>query len=382
MTELRSLRARFPLLEERLYCATPGLGPVLRETFDDLEAYRRTFTRRSRALDEWVERHEALHGLVERLLGAPPGSVFLTDTATAAQAALAAAVTPSPERRRIVTSAADFHSSRYLWAAQARRGFEITELDARAHADEAPLLESIDARTAIVALSLVSPRSGALLPARAIAARCREVGAVLVLDAYQAVGIVPIDVEALGADVVIGGTHKWLHGGGTGLAFGYVSPPLAARLEPAYPGWIGHASLRAFSDRFEPHDGARRLAQGTPAMEPVYTARAGLELALEVGVSAFRARSLALTGHLLAGLAERGIPVRTPSADARRGGMVCVEAAGGEAADGEGVVAALEAEGIDVDTRPGAGVRIGPHPTQTEADMDTLVDALARAVRA
>ena len=88
MKNLRSLRARFPLLEERLYCATPGLGPVLRETFDDLEAYRRTFTRRSRALDEWVERHEALHGLVERLLGAPPGSVFLTDTATAAQAAL------------------------------------------------------------------------------------------------------------------------------------------------------------------------------------------------------------------------------------------------------------------------------------------------------
>ena len=112
-------------------------------------------------------------------------------------------------------------------------------------------------------------------------------------------------------------------------------------------------------------------------MEPVYTARAGLELALEVGVPAFRARSLALTGHLLAGLTERGISVRTPSADAGRGGMVCVEAA-----DGEAVVAALEAEGIDVDTRPGAGVRIGPHPTQTEADMDTLVDALARAVRA
>ncbi|MEC7520762.1 MAG: aminotransferase class V-fold PLP-dependent enzyme [Myxococcota bacterium] len=374
MIDLTSLRARFPLLEERLYCATPGLGPVLRETYEDLEAYRRTFARRSRALEEWVERYEALHGLVERLLEAPPGSVFLTDTATSAQAALAAAVTPRGARTRIVTGAADFKSSRYLWSAQERRGFDVIALDA--HGDAAPLLEAIDERVAIVALSLVSPRTGALLPAEAIAARCREAGATLVLDAYQAVGVVPVDVGALGADVVVGGTHKWLHGGGTGLAFGYVAPALSARLEPVYPGWLGHASLHAFADRFEPRAGARRLAQGTPAMEPVYTARAGLELALEVGVAALRARSLALTARLHEGLSARGIAVRTPAAPERRGGMVCVDLVDG----GEAVVAALAAEGIDVDTRAGAGVRVGPHPTQTEDDMDRVVDALARAV--
>ncbi len=372
---IEGLRARIPLLDERVYCASQCLGPCLRETFEALDAYRETFHRRSRALDAWIERHDAVHGSLERLLGAPEDSVFVTGTATAAQAAIASCLDPTPGADRIVIGAGDFHSSRYLWRAQAARGFEVTEVASNgpAHAAAETFLDAIDARTALVAVSLVSPRSGALLPVAAIAERCREVSAILLLDAYQAVGIVPIDVATLGAQVVIGGTHKWLHGGGTGLSFGYVEPALAERLEPRYPGWIGNASLLASGDRFVPRAGARRLEQGTPAVEAIYTAGPGIDLALELGVDALRARSLALTGRLIAAMRERGWEVRTPEAPARRGGMVCVDVPAPDDA-----VTALEAEGVDVDARPGAGVRVGPHPAQTEAEMDRVIAALER----
>ncbi|MFK7990088.1 MAG: aminotransferase class V-fold PLP-dependent enzyme [Sandaracinaceae bacterium] len=374
-SSVEALRERIPLLSERVYCASQCLGPVLHETFDALDAYRRTLTKRSRALDAWIERHEALHGSLERLLNAPQDSVFIAGTATGVHGAVAASLSPKGASRRIVISSGDFHSTRYLWRAQERRGFAIDEVDSNgpAHGVEQTFLDAIDERTAIVALSLVSPRSGALLPVEAIAARCREVSALLVLDAYQAVGIVPVDVRSLGADVVVGGTHKWLHGAGTGVAFGYVEPELAETLRPAYPGWIGHASMLDFGDRFIPHRGARRFEQGTPAMEAVYTSGPGVDAVLEVGVEALRQQSLRLTEHLATCVRARGWDLRTPE---RRGGMLCV----GLEAPNE-VVEALAADGIDVDARPGAGVRIGPHPCQTIEEMDRILCALDRVMR-
>jgi len=369
------LRERVPLLGERVYCATQCLGPCLRETFEALDAYRRTLTRRARDLDAWIERYEATHQALERLLGAPPGSVFLAATATAAQAAIASSLHPRAAADRVVIGAADFHSSRYLWRAQRARGFEVVEVEAEAHAATSRFVDAIDERTAVVALSLVSPRSGALLGAERVAARCREVGAVFVLDAYQAVGVVPVDVGRIGAHVVVGGTHKWLHGAGTGLAFAYVEPALAARLTPAYPGWLAAEELLGDGDRFVPREGARRFAQGTPPVEALYTAAPGIALALEVGVASLRAQSELLTARLVDGAVERGWSLSTPRDPARRGGMVCLALD-----DAERVVAALERDGVDVDSRPGAGVRIGPHPFQTEAEMDRVLEALDRAM--
>ncbi len=200
----------------------------------------------------------------------------------------------------------------------------------------------------------------------------------MVVDAYQALGVVPIDVRTLDADVLVGGTHKWLCGGGTGLAFLYVRPTLAESLTPAFPGWIGHREMLGFAERYAPAPGARRLQQGTPALEPVYTARAGLRFVLDVGVDAIRARNLVLTDRLLDRAAHHGLLVTTPRPVSQRGGMICFSV---DPAIAEAVVNRLEAAGIDVDQRPGAGVRIAPHACNTEEECDRAVDALAIAVR-
>jgi kynureninase len=377
--DFQALRARFPLLEERLYFASQCLGPNPRAMYDDLDAYRRSLPLRKRALVGYVERMLELTAMVEELLHAPPGSVALRDSATAAQAAIAASLSPSGERRRVVISNQDFHSTRYLWKAQALRGFVVDELVPAdgAEVSSAQYLEAIDARTAVVEAALVSSRSGALLDAPALIRASREAGALTLIDAYQAVGVIPIDVQTMDVDVLVGGTHKWLGGGGMGLAFMYVRPSLAERLVPAYPGWIGHEALGSYAEDYVPAPGARRFQQGTPSMEPIYTARAGLQVALEVGVEAIRARSLELTARLLSRAEERGVPVRTPRRAEARGGMICVDVPGGEA-----IVDELEARGIDVDHRPGAGIRIAPHFCHREDECDRVIDALAEAIAA
>jgi kynureninase len=264
-----------------------------------------------------------------------------------------------------------------LWSSQINRGFAIGEInndDGWISAEE--LCSKIDERVAIVALPLVSPQNGALLPLSEVAAHARRMGAITVVDAYQAVGVVPVDVQALGADVVVGGTHKWMCGGGMGLAFMYVRPALAERLQPMYPGWIGHGDLQASTARFEPAEGARRYQQGSPAMEPIYTARAGIRYLLKVGLESIRTRSLELTTRILEAAQDAKISVLTPASAYCRGGMVCFDIP-----DPNRVVTTLATEGIDVDFRPGAGLRAGPFPCLDNQECDDLVNRLVSLTR-
>lgn len=374
----RSERRKFPIFETRNYCAAQCLGPCLEETYADLAAYVRSIGLRSRALPEWADRWRELHALTEDVLDAPRGTVFLADSATAAHAAFAAALQPEGKRSRIVISNSDFHSTRYLWTAQAKRGFDVVEVASKgvAHGDAATYLDAIDERTRVVALSLVSPRSGALLDAMAIVARAREVGALTILDAYQGMGIVPVAVREIGADAIVGGYHKWLSGAGMGLAFAYVSPDLTERLVPVYPGWLGSRDFLGFSEVYEPSPTATRFSQGTPAMEPVYSARAGLRWVLDVGIENLRARSLELTERVVRGAKAAGLALNTPSEPERRGGMVCLDIA-----DATGIAAKLAEHAIDVDARPGAGLRIGPHPCAREEEIDRVIAVIAEASR-
>ncbi len=373
-TDFAALRARFPLLEERAYFAAQCFGPTPAAMLDDLHEYERTLLLRKRAIPLWNDRMNALYLQIEALLNAPPGSVALCASATAAQAAIAATIEPRPGKARILLSSIDFHSTRYLWTAQARRGFQVEELSPE-DGSEIPAeryVAAIDERTAVVEGALVSPRTGALLDVRPVIRAAHDAKALVVVDAYQAVGVVPIDVQALGADVVVGGTHKWLGGGGMGLSFMYVRPSLAASLEPVYPGWIGHASLMSFGDTFVPAAGARRFQQGAPSLEPIYTARAGLDFVLEVGVGPIRARSLELTARLFDRAEARGLRVRTPRRPEARGGMICLDVP-----NASEVVDALEERGVDVDYRQGAGIRVGPHCCHREEECDRVIDAIA-----
>jgi len=372
--DFTKLRKQFPLLEERNYLATHTLGPLPQEAVVDIEAYTRSLYLGRRALPIWLEQYEKMFSPIEKLLNAPIGSVAITASATAAQSAIAATIQPNTKRNRIIITDLDFSSCRYMWKSQIQRGFDIIEIKS-ADGIQIPavdIITQIDDRVAIVAVSLISYLSSARLDIQPIIDAAHAAGAIVVLDAYQAVGLMPIDVISLNADVVVGGTNKWLCGG-IGLAFAYVRPSLAEQLDPVYPGWFAHLQPTAFAQTFTPATGARRFQQGTPSIEPIYTSLAGLKFALDVGVEQIHQRNIKLTTYLMNCADAYDIPVNTPRSHHRRGGTVCL---GIDRA--ETVVQELAELGIDVDTRSSLGIRVSPHPCTTEQDCQQLIEAVAK----
>jgi kynureninase len=373
-----AVRARYTTLDERTYFTTHCFGPLLHETLADLDEYRRSLPQRHHVIEPYYDRIVELRGLIARLIGAEPDDVALGPSATTCQGNLAAALAPSRNRDVILTTSLDFTSARYLWHAQARRGYRVVEVPARnglaMPIDE--LIAAMTERVAIVAVPMVAYTNGAMLDVARLVDAAHAAGAIVVLDAYQAIGIVPIDVRALGVDVLVAGAHKWLSSASMGIAFMYVAPALAARIEPAFPGWFGHVDPLAFAPRFEPAPGGRKFEQGTPAGEAVFSARAGVRLALELGVPAMRERSLELADHLIARADALGIPLATPRARAERAGLVALAVP-----DPKQIASLLDAQGVDVDTRPGTGIRLSCHPGNTIADVDRAMDVLAPLVR-
>jgi selenocysteine lyase/cysteine desulfurase len=220
--------------------------------------------------------------------------------------------------------------------------------------------------------SRVSYLDGAVLDVDALAAGCRDAGALLVLDDYHGSGVVPVDVHANGCDALVGGPLKYLLGG-PGVAFLYVRADRTVGLRPTVTGWFAQADFFAFDgSAIAWPDTAQRFAMGTPAPASIFAAAAGLEIVLEVGVERIRARVLELTDHLVARAAEAGLVVRTPVPHAERGGMVAIEVP-----DSKAVLTALLAEGVVVDERHGA-LRVAPHFFSTEEDVDALFAALRR----
>jgi len=194
-----------------------------------------------------------------------------------------------------------------------------------------------------------------------------------VLDTYQSAGAMPLEYERWGISFGVGGSVKWLCGG-PGAGYLYVRPDLRDRLEPRLTGWQAHARPFAFEtgaiDYAE--SSMLRYAHGTPAVPALVSAAASYRVIREIGADLIRARSLFLTQYLIDKAQERGLTVSSETRPERRGGSVVIKVD-----DESGMEERLAAQRIIVDSRPGVGVRAGPHVFNTLEDLDTLIDALA-----
>ena len=195
-------------------------------------------------------------------------------------------------------------------------------------------------------------------------------GAVMIVDGYQSVGTIPVDVRALGIDVYIGGCLKWLCGG-PGAAFLWVEPTLRRRLEPKLTGWLSHQQPFSFETTLARRDDAWRFLQGTPSIPALYAARPGLEIVNTIGIEAIRKKSLRQTGRLLE-LADRlGYRCTTPRQETRRGGTVAIDVD-----HGYEISKSLKALDILCDYRPGAGIRLSPHFYTRDDELDAAITAI------
>lgn len=356
-------RPRFPILSTCTYLVTHSLGAMPGTVRDKLAAYADQWAERGvRAWAEgWWESPVKVGELLGRILNAPSGTVAMHPNVSTIQSIVASALDFSGERNRVVYTDQNFPTNMYVWEGFRELGAEITCVaspDGIGVPTEA-LLEAIDERTLVVPISHVLFKSSYQQDAAAICARAREVGALVLLDSYQATGTVPIDVQALGVDMLCGGSVKWLCGG-PGAGYLYVRQGLLETLEPRITGWAAHAAPFAFEQGAQRYaSGAARLLNGSPAVPALMAASAGYEIVLEVGVEAIRRHSVRLTEGLRADLLERGFTLPGPADPARRGGSLTVRLREDE--HGPAFVAALERRGILVDHRPDAGLRVSPH---------------------
>jgi selenocysteine lyase/cysteine desulfurase len=398
--DLLRYRDEFPLLDASVYLNTCSLGARSERSRRRLDAFLADWDELgARAwYKRWLGELDGLREDFGALIGTPAAEVTLASSVSAALAVVASALDPihrgkratlehlaaagvaagSGPRPRVVTTALDFPTIGHQWLARAPLGVELVVVPS-ADGLTVPLQAfetAIDDRTALVATGHVYFTTGARNELRPLAELCHERGALLLIDAYQATGIVPTDVAADGVDVYVSGTLKWLFGG-PGTAFGWVRPSLRDALRPTTTGWFSSARQFAFDvDELDLAADGRRYELGTPSIPSAAIARGGLELVREIGVEQVGERTLDL-GDLLIRLAtDAALDVRAVRAAAGRGGIVPIAVA-----DPKPVVDALAGEGIIVDFRPGV-VRCSPAFYNTEDEVRLLVDRLSAHVPA
>ena len=371
---LARYRSEFPIFRDRVYLNTCSLGALgeraRRKVAEFLDLWQ------SRGASAWYDVWWAgltdLRARYARLVGAAPAEIALAPSISVAVSAVAESLDYA-RRPRVVVTSLDFPTIAYQWLAKRARGVELVVVESpdQVSVPVEAIARAVDERTALVATSHVYFTSGAIQDIRAVADAAHARGALCLIDAYQAVGQVPVDVRAAGVDVLTAGGLKWLLGG-PGIVFAYIKEELARRLEPTIAGWFGHRDQFAFDPRrLAFHDDARRFELGTPALAAVYAQLGGLEYIEEIGVPAIRAVTAALTEDLIARAAARGFRPKVATDAAARSAIVMLPAT-----DPAAAVRHLADGGIIADARPGH-VRFSPFFYNQQDDHVTALERLA-----
>ena len=381
-------RDRFPILKRTKYLVSHSLGAMPEAARDALVEYADLWAARGvRAWgDKWWMMSIEVGDIIAPLIGAPRGSVVMLPNVTTAEAVVLSSFQYTRPRNRVVIVDGEFPSVRYIYDRLAQRlGAEVVTIPHDASGlgfDLDRLLATIDERTQIVPLAHVLFESSFMVDVEAIAKRCRDVGATLVLDVFQSAGIAPVKLQAWDVPIAVGGVLKWLCGG-PGGSFLYVDPALRPKLEPDFTGWMAHANPFGFEPppmRFR--DDALRFALGTPPVSALYAAREGPKILAEVGgadMAPIREKSLRQTQRVIDLADARGFELRTPREANRRGGSVSMMIP-----HPREVALELNAEDIVCDYRPQSGVRFSPHFYTPDEEIDeafAVVDDVLRTGR-
>jgi kynureninase len=240
---------------------------------------------------------------------------------------------------------------------------------------EQELRDALDERVALVSLSHVAYRSGALADMSAVTEIAHEAGALMLWDLCHAVGAVPIGLDSCGADLAVGCTYKYVNAGPGAPAFLYVRAGLQSRLRQPIWGWFGQRDQFAMGPRYDPMPGIDAFATGTPQVIGTVAVEEGARLLAEAGMGRLRAKSTALTSYLMAladeWLVPLGFAVASPREDRRRGGHVCLRHP-----EARWISLALIRAGVVGDYRTPERLRICPAPLITR--FTDVWDALAR----
>ncbi len=365
------VRGRFPIFERLVYinsCSQGALSDAVRAAYD---AYLRDWDEQGAPWEYWVERTESARSAFAALVNAEPAEIAVTTSLSAGVASLASGLRYAG-RSKIVLTDLEFPTVGQIWHAQESRGARVVHVPVAGdgtipleHFDRA-----IDEETAIVSITHVSYRTGAMIDVEGVVELAHRRGALVLLDAYQSVGSMPVDVKELDVDFLAAGTLKYLLAS-AGLAFFYCRGELFEKARPTATGWFADEDIFAMDIHdYSPAPTARRFQSGTPPVPAIYAGIAGIELMQEIGIAETRRHVLELNERLISGVDDLGGTVVTPREPERHGALICIRSS-----DVNALVAALDERGIVTSERDG-NLRVSAHAYNTVEDVDVVLDAL------
>ncbi len=370
--DLNALRGSFPVLSRKTYLNSGSYGALADSVRAAFDAYLDDRLLLGANWDGWIAKNESVRALTARLLNAAPAEIAVTASVSAGINALASALDFSGSRNKVVISDFEFPTNAQIWYAQETRGAKVVRVPM---ADDGyiPLeafQRAIDESTQIVAVTHVCYRNGVKLDIPGIVRIAHAMGAKVLLDCYQSVGSMNVDVKSYDVDFAVGGMLKYLLGT-AGIGFLYVRDDLTRSFLPTNSGWFAQENIVAMDiTGNRPAPTARRFEAGTPGVVNCYASEAGLRILLEVGTHAIEERVRALTRQCMRRLESIGWPSSTPPEDSRRGALIALPCR-----DSARLAAELLKRDI-VTSHRGENLRASFHFYNNEDDIDGFIAAM------
>jgi kynureninase len=323
--ELAGFRERFMLPDGVVYLDGNSLGPLPRATPARIaQVMEREWGQsliRSWTEHGWIDLQFRLGEKIGRLIGAAPGTTVVADsTSVNLFKLLAAALDQRPGRTVILTEQGNFPTDLYIaegLAGLLQRGHSLRSVPAE------DLPEALDRQVAVLLLTHVNYRSGAMHDMAALTRAAHAVGALVLWDLSHSIGAVPLQLDAAGVDLVVGCGYKYLNGGPGAPAFLHVARHLQSDLRLPLTGWLGHAEPFAFESHYRPATGIARAVVGTPPILSLAALEVGIDIALEPPMAAVREKSLRLAELFIMLMEEhQEFRLLTPREPSARGSQV------------------------------------------------------------
>jgi len=369
-----SIRDRFPLLQDAVYLNSCSQGALSVEVREAYQRYLTDWDEKGAPWDLWVELNEEARSRFARLLNASTDEIAVTTSVSAGVSSLLSGLRLTDGRNKIVMSDFEFPTIGQNVHAQELLGAKVEHVpagpDTTIPLDR--LAEAIDEETALVAITYVCFRNGAKTDVKAVVDLAHEAGALVLLDAFQAVGAIPIDVRDLGVDFVVGGTLKYLLGS-AGLAFLFCRADLLPSIKPIQTGWFADEDIFKMDIHdYSPSATASKFESGTPPVPSIYAGVAGMDLMDQIGIAETESHVADLIDQLIEGLDRIAAPLVTPRDPALHGPMLAVPST-----DERAMVTALAEDGILTTPRDG-NIRLSWHCYNSTEDVEAVVAGLER----
>ena len=367
-------RSQFSVFDHVTYLNSCSQGALANSVKQSFAEYLSTLELQGSAWGDWTAAQEKVRVLTARFFNVPATEMAITTSASAGVSSVASALNFNEGRNKVVTTNNEFPTIGQIWHAQESRGAKVVHVPTNDDltVNVEAMVKAIDEETMIVSITHVCFRNGTVTELAPIIEAAHRVGALVLVDSYQAVGAIPMDLAELKADFVVGGMLKYLIGV-PGLGFLYAREETTKHLVPVSTGWFAARDIFKMDiHAYDPATDARRFESGTPPIPSLYPAAAGLEMVLGIGMENIAEYVAPLHDELRTGIEAMGGTVVTPAAPHLHGAMLAVAST-----DEYAHVAALEGEKVITSCRDG-NIRLSPHFYNDRGDVERTLAAFQK----